>query len=120
MTPDQAKDAVRTRDGGRCQKCGRSVANIPASIHHRRPRGMGGVRNRRLDIPSNMVVLCGTGTTGCHGWLEHHRQDATRDGWLISKMSRDDPAEVPVRTYRGWVLLDDEGGFFFIGGEVPA
>lgn len=106
-----AREIVQQRDAGRCQKCGQHVDSLPygGSQHHRRARGMGGVRNNRLDVPSNLVTLCGNGTQGCHGWIEHHRQDATRDGWLISKLSVDDPESIPLLTYQGWVYLLDGG-----------
>lgn len=97
------KSLVRTRDGHRCQRCGVSIVDIPSSIHHRKLRSQGG-----QDDASNMIRMCGTGTTGCHGWAHHNRSLALQDGWIVYRI--DNPAEVPVRTLEhGWVLLGDDG-----------
>lgn len=58
----------------RCARCGQRAANW----HHRLPRSRGGP-----DDPINLVALCGSGTTGCHGWVEHHPEQARRDRWTI-------------------------------------
>lgn len=89
---------VVERDGG-CLRCGGEATNI----HHRRPRGMGGTRDPAVNAPSNLVALCGSGTTGCHGWIESHRAQALADGWLVSRWG--DPAKVPifVRGERIWL-----------------
>jgi hypothetical protein len=91
------RDIVRLRAGGRCERCGVSLLNVPASVHHRRPRGMGGAKN--LDTVANLVVLCGSGTTGCHGWVESHRAEAIAQGWLVPRREARTPEEVPVEVY---------------------
>lgn len=79
--------------------------------HHRLARGSGG-RGRKA--PDETVAwylhLCGSGTTGCHGWIEHHPTDSMERGWKIRLNGLYvPPAEVPV-LYRGrWVLLLDDG-----------
>lgn len=73
------RDAIVERDQYTCQRCYRSLPGEVYSIHHRVPRGRGG--DNRM---SNMVSLCGSGTTGCHGWIESNRIAATDLGWLIS------------------------------------
>lgn len=78
---EDARKIVRTRDGHRCQMCGCSIVDQPSSIHHRRRRGMGG--SALLERPSNLVRLCGTGTTGCHGFVESNRTQSTTRGWLL-------------------------------------
>lgn len=100
------------RDGCACARCGRGV-DLPArgvawSIHHRRPRGMGGSKNPAVNAATNGVVLCGSGTTGCHGWVEANRDEARVSGWLVPQWR--DPAEVPIRSARhGWAWLTDSG-----------
>jgi hypothetical protein len=67
---------------------------------------MGGSAVLDLNLPSNVVTLCGTGTTGCHGWVEAHREQATEQGWLlVSIVDR----HLPVRTIVSSLvtLLDD-------------
>lgn len=103
---------ILARANNACERCGRANRGERGrdwSIHHRRPRGMGGTK--RPSTASVGVVLCGSGVTGCHGWVESHRVDATDLGWLVSKLGRDHPRDVQVITARfGYVFLDDEGG----------
>jgi hypothetical protein len=69
---------------------------------------MGGSRDPRLNEPSNIIYLCGSGTEGCHGWVESHRREAYADGLLLYRNF--DPDESPVTLRYGEVFLDDEGG----------
>lgn len=58
--------------------------------------------------PSNIVELCGSGTTGCHGWVHQHVREAERLG-LIVPLGRD-PRTTPVRDWRGdWLRLNQDG-----------
>lgn len=77
------RETIVTRDGSRCVRCGTGVGNVPSSVHHRKPRGMGGTRDPRSSDLRNGVLLCGTGTTGCHGDIENDRAAAYDDGWLL-------------------------------------
>jgi 5-methylcytosine-specific restriction protein A len=108
--------AVLERDRGACVRCGRSIAagerGRDWSIQHRIPRGMGGSRDERLNQPANLLVLCGSGVTLCHGDIESNRTVALADGYLLHRIQ--EPAEVPVRAAAGWVLLDDEGGWMAV------
>lgn len=106
----EIRAVVDTRAGGLCERCGARLGwNF--SRHHRRPRGMGGTS---VEVtPAGLLVLCGSGTTGCHGWIESHRAEARVHGWLLGPI--DDPEEVPV-DYRGrWVQLADSSIVTFIG-----
>lgn len=104
----KVRDTVIQRDRDRCVRCGRYVPGYPGSIHHRTPRMMGGTRDPRVNRPSNLVLLCGTGTTGCHGWVESHRDEAKDAGLLIPWWQT--PSEVPIRYRDRNVFLDDDGG----------
>lgn len=82
-------------------------------MHHRLPRGMGGSNSKagraRTERASNLVVLCGSGTTGCHGWVEANRHAAYLSGWLVHR--EDDPATVWLIDLAGRRFrLDDRGG----------
>lgn len=55
---------------------------------------MGGTIDIRINNASNLMAICGSGTTGCHGWLESHREDAYVKGWLVHR--NDDPTHIPV------------------------
>lgn len=55
---------------------------------------MGGTKSADINSLSNLMLLCGSGTTGCHGWVESHRAVALEEGFLLH--AEQDPAEVPV------------------------
>lgn len=65
----------------RCVGCG-SGADL--TIQHRRARGMGGTTNPTIAEIVNGLVLCGSGTTGCHGWAEAHPILAELLGWRLA------------------------------------
>ena len=103
-----AKAIVDARDGGVCRRCGHEVGD-DFSRQHRIPKGAGG--SALLDRPSNLVTVCGSATTKCHGWMEHNRTDAEVLGYILPKLNPDiDPETEPLFTIDGWVLLDDQGG----------
>lgn len=105
---------VAARSSGRCEArtpdCLTSpprfmIGLLPHSMHHRRPREMGGSKRVDTNTAANIMSLCGTGTTGCHGWVERHREAAKQRGLLVPQ--RMDPAIVPVVLASGRrVLLD--------------
>lgn len=96
---------VRERDDWRCARC---AGWGPLSTQHRVARGMGGTRWPGINLPSNLLTLCGSGTTGCHGWVEAHPQWSKAHGWSVLRGV--DPADVDVWTWRGWVRLTATGG----------
>jgi hypothetical protein len=54
-----------------------------------------------------MMALCGSGTQGCHGWIEQYREESREQGWLVPQGVK--PEEVPV-AYRGrWSWLTEGG-----------
>lgn len=79
------KAAVRRRDLFACARCGTNVAERPSSVHHRVRRSQGG-----RHVMENLVTLCGTGTTNCHGWVHANITEARAFGWLL--LGTDDPA----------------------------
>ncbi len=98
---------LHERAHGCCEICGLWGAN---NAHHRRNQSQGG-----SDTLSNLMLLCGSGTTGCHGDVTEHPDDAVENGWTIRGRIAV-PAEVKVSRFdrylgaRVLVLLDDAGG----------
>ncbi len=96
---------VYDRAGLRCEVCGGSAYG--GSVHHRRRRGMGGSKRPEINLPANLLLLCGSGTTGCHGDIEAHRAGAYVDGLLLRE--NQEPTTTPVQLIYGLVLLDNDG-----------
>lgn len=96
---EQCKALVTARCGGRCERCG----GIGRSFHHRKKVSQGGEW-----CPSNIVRLCGSGTTGCHGWVEHEPNAAEAEGWHVRPWGC--PEEIPVKYGRKeWLQLLPDG-----------
>lgn len=109
-------DLVWERDGGSCARCGTGLSfaqrGVAWSVHHRRPRGMGGTKQAWVNQPANLVTLCGSGTTGCHGWIESNRADARLLGWLIPLNGVQTAEQIGVTYWDGTLrYLNDEGGW---------
>ena len=65
-----------------------------------------------MNLAANGLILCGSGVTGCHGWVESHRAQARMDGFLIPINGVQVAEEVPVRhALLGLVYLDNDGGW---------
>lgn len=69
------------RDWRECALCGERRGGLSLHHVHRHPRD---------DVRGNLVMLCGSGTTGCHGRVEAaHRETRRMLGWYILN-ERDD------------------------------
>ena len=105
----ESKHAALQRQGWHCMRCGRNLHDPTVwpgrSGHHRQLRRRADPTVR--DLPCNIVELCGSGTTGCHGWTHAHPADAERFGYIIPSWRG--PLSVPIRDWNGdwWWLLDD-------------
>ena len=73
---------------------------------------MGGSKDPVTNSPANLLLLCSSGTTGCHGWVESHRELAYATGLLVH--SWQDPRKVPLTG----PYLNDEGAYTPAGGAV--
>lgn len=114
--PEVMAQGIDMREGYRCLRCGRHMVDPPVggfSRHHRIPRAVGG------HTYPNIILLCGSGTTGCHGWVHSHPIAARHDGLILDGNHRPplDPAILPVRLHTGYWKLLDAGGFY--GETVP-
>lgn len=126
-TPAQ-RAMVAERAAYCCELCGIRLHDGAAwgtehSFHHRQARGLGGTSRSESNAPTNLLLVCGTGTTGCHGFIEAHRTSAEQEGWLVRHGL--DPAEVVVTVYAGLhatpttftrrVLLTTDGEYQEVG-----
>jgi 5-methylcytosine-specific restriction endonuclease McrA len=105
-TSDQSADWatlrrwVFERDGGRCVRCGDSLAE-GFECHHRRLRSQLG-----QDVLSNLIALC----SDCHGWAHGNRTEAQLRGWIV--VSGMGPLAMPVVYWDGTRrLLCDDGSY---------
>lgn len=105
--PSRVRILIGERSSGVCEVCGQERAT---QVHHRRPRGMGGSRDPRIHEPS-MLLHVGD---HCHHHIEHNRGESIAEGWLLTHAG-----DRPVRTWIGYLLLDDGGGWTNLGTERP-
>lgn len=75
------------------------------AAHHRRPRGAGGSRRKDTNLPANSLAVCRSD----HDYIESHREEALRYGWLV--LQAETPDEIPVLRRGVWVLLDNGGDY---------
>lgn len=95
--PDAVREAVWERDMGRCVRCGAPGQEFA----HRRTRGVGGEHRH---CPCNAWCAC----TACHRWQHAHPTEAMRLGLALSSFC-DLPSSVPIKSWMGWMLFDDDG-----------
>lgn len=106
---EETRTVLWSRAAGCCEVCGNPIRPgvWPGfSRHHRLPRGRGGTNHL-----SNLLLLCGTGTTGCHGLIETQRALAYHHGWLVH--TGEDPASIPVTLHQQStpMYLTDDGHY---------
>lgn len=113
-----AREIVKNRDEGVCVRCRRVDPWFGANWDHRKNRSQGGEWEA-----ANGQMLCGSGTTGCHGWKTGHPQSALAQGYAVPGHA--DPAEYPARRWAWvgylhrevWVLYDNAGQFRVIDDD---
>jgi hypothetical protein len=73
----------RGYDCERCRRLGRRyVLSLSLSLSRILPAGTGGGRGGPYTW-WNVYLLCGDGTSGCHGWVESHPAEAERERWRV-------------------------------------
>lgn len=118
------RNLVAERANWCCEICGRSLYiqgdgwTAAHSFHHRQPRGMGGTTRPDVNSPANILLLCGTGTTGCHGRVEKDRAFARIVGWLVRPTQVPADVSVVVARREGMVLLTHDGEYAEVGAAA--
>lgn len=92
-----------------CVRCGKTLVKGQGgySIHHLTLRSHGIDNSVEAQI-----LLCGSGTTGCHGWVHAHPAEARVAGWIRPGNAKAGNAPQPVMVtlpsgYGWFVLLPD-------------
>jgi hypothetical protein len=127
FTPKQVRHMFFEREEQRCFYCRRTLSwSLRGSMlaggwsaHHRIDRGMGG-RGKKIRVScADGLILCGTGTTGCHGDFTHQKDRAIEFGISIPRLATGPdfaPTAVRVRDKAGrWFLLTENGRLVEIG-----
>jgi hypothetical protein len=110
MSAATARRLVYERSGGLCEIAIRGVClGRATNWHHRRRPG-------RIWVPSNGLHLCGSGTTGCHGWVTEHPQLSYPMGWALH--SWQDPLWEPA-VIRGRSCYLTDSGLYVPCREKP-
>lgn len=104
MNPTKARKLLTRRSDGRCEICGRHPAT---NAQHRKNRSQGGT----WDL-SNLLHVCGSGTTGCHGKIHARPEASYANGWSVRQAFT--PSAVPAwiaghNLIRIYVWLHDDG-----------
>lgn len=55
-----------------------------------------------------LVLLCGE----CHRWAHANPNEAKASGFIISPFEQH-PESIPIETFMGWMLFDNEGNATF-------
>lgn len=99
-------DLALERAGWACERGGEGISGrrgVDWSAHHRKLRSQGGDNS-----PSNCLILCGHGTSGCHGAVHASPDDARKHGWLL--WSTDNPETYPADLFlHGRSRLSNDG-----------
>ncbi|MDQ0376624.1 hypothetical protein [Amycolatopsis thermophila] len=112
FTEGRAREIVFERAGFQCEVRIPGVCVGGVTYHHRKLRGQ--CPKPDLWRPSNALAACGSGTTGCHGWITGHPARAYELGWAQLR-TNEDPAKKKAWIWSnnylgfGWFLLDDRG-----------
>lgn len=105
ITP-ATRRALKERAMHCCEVCGQHGAN---NAHHRINQSQGGP-----DTLGNLMLVCGSGTTGCHGRITTSPHWAKRQGYTVPGTFN--PCEIPLARWSRFtghvevVLIDDQGG----------
>lgn len=105
MNELEGRRIVYERSSHVCEVCGERRAT---EWHHRRNRSQGGTWD-----PSNGLHVC----SGCHHRITVNPAEAHEEGWTVK--SWESWRDKPVKTWQGYVRLDDDGGWNNLGPELP-
>lgn len=88
------------------------------SIHHRRAKGAGGTDVPWINDRSNLLLLCGDGVSGCHGWCTVGEVGEARRRGIVLPLSCSDPAAVPLELASGRLVMLDAPFYRQVGWRI--
>lgn len=102
------KTLVARRQRYRCAVCGRDLldAYIRHSFHHRHMRSH---PYPGLHEPQNLILVCGSGTQGCHGRIHANPEWAYRLGYLVHMNDEHPENRQYYDRKQGWLYLNPDG-----------
>lgn len=109
MTMRELRRAAYDREGGRCLVSGQPLGDRDGDtwhLHHRRPKSMGGTRRANEDTLPNVIAVM----PSAHREIHAHPDRSRPLGWLLPH-TEEEPGRIPLRTWRGWRFLTDDGGY---------
>ena len=99
---------IDKRDGGHCQRCGRSGR---LERHHRRAKGSGGSKARaHTQCPCNALSLC----RRCHADTHEHPGEARDYGWIVRQA-----VALPARSVVSRCIDVDDDGWPVFDEQYP-
>ena len=101
------RDACFERAKGHCEVCGCRLPEKGWNLHHRTNRGAGGTK-RQVTCADGLAV-CGSGTTGCHGYISGHFVWSEDRGYVVRRNSIATPLTEPVFVRGEWVMFNADG-----------
>jgi hypothetical protein len=111
MNEATARRLVYARSQGICEICWQSRGT---NWHHRRSAG-------RIWTPENGLHLCGSGTTGCHGWVTTHPSVSRQLGWMVSNSVAPERVHAVLALLHGrWMTLEPDGAAHVIPWHLRA
>lgn len=75
MSTTKARKILYERSGNVCEICGCARAT---NAQHRVNKSQGGSW-----ALSNLIHVCGSGSTGCHGYIHSHPERSYANGWSV-------------------------------------
>ncbi|QGJ92845.1 HNH endonuclease [Arthrobacter phage Beagle] len=106
--PTRSRLIVKERSNNQCSRCG----NLGGEWHHRRRRGIKAGHDPHC--PCIGVWLCNT----CHRFVHANPVRAQELGLIISAYE-EEPWNVPMSTFMGWVANDCDGNVSFTSAPSP-
>jgi hypothetical protein len=99
-------------DGGAATRCACCLSRLAQSMHEDKPRSTFGGNVFKAVTVENSIPVCGSGTTGCHGFLQKKQILMTvEDGTRVFALNPCYPSKAAAaHLERGWAMFDRSYG----------